>query len=91
MSRGCPGPIPAFERFNQVLVACDDDALTGRIMQLVQESGECWLGGADWDGRAVIRISVCSWETTQEDVSRSVRAFVAARKRAEQEASGARS
>jgi hypothetical protein len=30
----------------------------------------------------VIRISVCSWATTEDDISRSVLAFVAAREKA---------
>jgi len=70
--------------FNQVLVSCGDDALTQRTMDLVQQSGECWAGGARWRERAVIRISVCSWATTSADVARAVRAFVAAREKARQ-------
>ncbi|MEM7020413.1 MAG: aminotransferase class V-fold PLP-dependent enzyme, partial [Pseudomonadota bacterium] len=65
--------------FNQVLVACENDDLTQQTMQHIQQSGECWVGGATWDGKAVIRISVCSWATTEEDVCRSVEAFVKAR------------
>ena len=45
----------------------------------VQGSGECWVGGSEWLGRNVVRVSVCSWVTSAGDVSRSVRAFVAAR------------
>ncbi|RMF00667.1 MAG: aspartate aminotransferase family protein [Chloroflexi bacterium] len=68
--------------FNQVLVSCGDDELTRRTLKYIQQSGECWVGGSTWFDRAVIRISVCSWATTREDVSRSVRAFVAARDKA---------
>jgi glutamate/tyrosine decarboxylase-like PLP-dependent enzyme len=68
--------------FNQVLVACENDVITDRTIAYVQESGECWVGGAKWRQRAVARISVCSWATTSEDVSRSVEAFVEARGRA---------
>ena len=71
--------------FNQVLVACENDEITGKTIAHVQESGECWIGGAEWFGRLVVRISVCSWATTPEDISRSVRAFVGARGRAEQD------
>ena len=69
--------------FNQVLVACDSDALTIQTMQNIQQSGECWAGGANWDGKSVIRISVCSWVTTEKDITRSVKAFVAARQQAQ--------
>ncbi len=65
--------------FNQVMVRCESDALTDETIHHIQRSGECWVGGAKWDGRSVIRISVCSWATTKDDVSRSVLAFVAAR------------
>jgi glutamate/tyrosine decarboxylase-like PLP-dependent enzyme len=65
--------------FNQVLVSCKDDEQTKKVLELVQQSGECWCGNAIWDGKYVIRVSVCSWATTEEDVSRTVKAFVAAR------------
>jgi len=68
--------------FNQVLVACETDELTDRTMRLVQRSGECWMGGAEWCGRRVIRISVCSWATGAADVTRSVEALVVARRMA---------
>ncbi|MDH3535276.1 MAG: aminotransferase class V-fold PLP-dependent enzyme, partial [Gammaproteobacteria bacterium] len=68
--------------FNQVLVACENDALTNDTIRLIQQSGECWVGGTQWRQRSVIRVSVCSWATTEADVSRSVAAFVAARSRA---------
>jgi glutamate/tyrosine decarboxylase-like PLP-dependent enzyme len=71
--------------FNQVLVACGDDKLTNQTMKNIQESHECWVGGANWYGKSVIRISVCSWATTREDVSRSVRSIVAARDKAIQD------
>ena len=68
--------------FNQVLVGCESDTETDAIIAWIQRSGECWIGGTRWQERNVIRLSVCSWATTAEDVSRSVRAFVDARTRA---------
>ncbi len=65
--------------FNQVLASGTDDQETGATLEGVQASGECWCGGSKWQGRAVIRVSVCSWATTREDIDRSVAAFVAAR------------
>ena len=65
--------------FNQVLVACDTPASTQATLARIQESGECWCGSAVWNGEPVIRISVCSWASTENDIDRSVRAFVAAR------------
>ena len=65
--------------FNQVLVSCENDALTKATLKKVQTSGECWCGGSSWRSKSVIRISVCDWATTKKEIERSVRAFVAAR------------
>ncbi len=65
--------------FNQVLIACGDDAATDATLVAIQRSGECWVGGTRWHGQSAIRVSVCSWATTAADVSRAVAAFVAAR------------
>jgi glutamate/tyrosine decarboxylase-like PLP-dependent enzyme len=64
--------------FNQVLVACENDEITSRTLELIQKSGICWCGSAQWDNRKVIRISVSSWATTADDISRSVNAFTRA-------------
>lgn len=68
--------------YNQVVVACEEDPVTLRTIKNIQRSGECWAGGAFWAGREVIRISVCSWMTNEDDISRSVRAFVQSRAKA---------
>ncbi|MCA9885690.1 MAG: aspartate aminotransferase family protein [Anaerolineaceae bacterium] len=68
--------------FNQVLVACDSPNLTETTLRHIQQSGECWCGGSKWFGEPVIRISVCNWMTTPQDVERSVRAFAKARENA---------
>ncbi|OED37180.1 pyridoxal-dependent decarboxylase [Chromatiales bacterium (ex Bugula neritina AB1)] len=65
--------------YNQVLVSCGDEATTNRIVQHIQGSGEAWVGGSTWFDEPVIRISVCSWATTEADISRAVAAFVHAR------------
>jgi hypothetical protein len=54
---------------NQVMVRFgDDDDLTRDVVKRLQESGECWFGATMWNGRAAMRISVASWQTTAEDV-----------------------
>jgi glutamate/tyrosine decarboxylase-like PLP-dependent enzyme len=64
---------------NQVLVRFgDDDAVTDRVVEAVQQSGECWMGSTTWHGRRYMRISVSSWRTTEDDVDRSVAAILAA-------------
>lgn len=68
--------------FNQVLVSCGEGSLTASTMEALQASGEAWCGPSTYKGSPAIRISVCSYMTTDADVDRSIRAFVAARKQA---------
>ncbi len=64
--------------FNQVVVCCETDELTEKTLARIQKQGVCWVGGSSWQGKKVIRISVCSWATTEEDVLRSVQSFATA-------------
>jgi glutamate/tyrosine decarboxylase-like PLP-dependent enzyme len=61
---------------NQVVVAFGEESTTRRVIARLQSSGTCWCGGTTWKGRAAMRISVCSWATTDEDIERSARAIV---------------
>jgi len=64
---------------NQVLVRFgQDDATTDRVIDAVQRSGECWMGGTTWHGQRLMRISVSNWRTSEADVDRSVSAIMAA-------------
>lgn len=63
---------------NQVLVKFGDSERTKRVMQRIQQDGTCWCGGSIWQGHTVMRISVCSWETTDADVERSLEAILQA-------------
>ena len=66
---------------NQVLVRFgNDDAVTQDVVRRVQEEGTAWLSGTVWQGRAAMRISVSNWQTSAEDVERSVTAILAAAK-----------
>lgn len=66
--------------FNQILIAADDEEQTLKVMESVQNEGVCWVGGSKWKDKSVIRFSVCSWATTAEDISMSVRSFDNARR-----------
>ncbi len=61
--------------FNQVIVQCASDDLTNQVISEIQNERVCWVGGSTWKGKKVIRISVCSWATTEEDVNLSVNSF----------------
>lgn len=64
--------------FNQVVVCCDSDGLTSRVMEHIQHSGTCWVGHSMWKEKRVMRISICSWATTSEDIITSYNAFKSA-------------
>lgn len=60
---------------NQVLFRFADDARTEAVLAAVQESGEAWMSGTVWEGRPAIRISVSNWQTSEDDVERTLAAF----------------
>jgi glutamate/tyrosine decarboxylase-like PLP-dependent enzyme len=60
---------------NQVLVSFGDADATRRIIAELQADGTCWCGPTVWQGHTAMRISVSSWATTDEDVSRSLDAM----------------
>ena len=66
---------------NQVLVSFGAPDQTQRTIATIQEDGTCWCGGTVWRGRTAMRISICNWSTTDEDVERSIEAILRAAKR----------
>jgi glutamate/tyrosine decarboxylase-like PLP-dependent enzyme len=64
---------------NQVLVrfACDGANVTEAVIAAVQRDGTCWMSGTEWEGEPAMRISVCNWRTTEDDIRRSARAILA--------------
>ena len=63
---------------NQVAVHFGNDAQTQAVIARVQASGECFVAGASWRGKAIMRISVTNENTTEADVDRSVAAMLEA-------------
>jgi glutamate/tyrosine decarboxylase-like PLP-dependent enzyme len=63
---------------NQVLVAFGSPEITRRVIAALQQEGTCWCGETVWQGQTAMRISVCSWATTPEDVERSLEAMLRA-------------
>ncbi len=63
---------------NQVLVSFGDSRMTELIIEDIQKDGTCWMGGTKWHGHTAMRISVCSWVTTDEDVDLSLEAILRA-------------
>jgi glutamate/tyrosine decarboxylase-like PLP-dependent enzyme len=61
--------------FTQVCVSFGDDQRTRDVVARLLEEGEAWMSGSVWRGRAVLRISVSNWSTTEGDVGRSLSAL----------------
>jgi glutamate/tyrosine decarboxylase-like PLP-dependent enzyme len=54
------------------------DALTSETIARIQAAGVCYVGGARWREREVMRVSVIAWATTEEDIDLSVDSMIAA-------------
>ena len=55
-----------------------DDGLTKSVIDRVQADGTCFAAGAQWKGLWIMRLSVVSGATGEEDADRSVAAIVGA-------------
>ena len=63
---------------NQVLVSFGSPERTKAVVRAVQEEGTTWCGGTVWQGHTAMRISISSWATTEDDVTRSLQAILKA-------------
>ncbi|MGH3960961.1 pyridoxal phosphate-dependent decarboxylase family protein [Mycobacterium sp.] len=54
-----------------------DDANRAAVTA-VQRDGTCWVWGTTWHGQYVLRVPVCNWATTDDDVDRSAGAIALA-------------
>ncbi|HRK46695.1 MAG TPA: aspartate aminotransferase family protein, partial [Nocardioides sp.] len=61
--------------FTQVCMRFGSDERTRAVVERLLADGEAWMSGSTWHGRAVLRISVSNWSTTESDVRRSLRAL----------------
>jgi glutamate/tyrosine decarboxylase-like PLP-dependent enzyme len=56
----------------------DHDRRTDEVIARIQQHGTAWFGGVTWHGRRAMRISVCNWLTSENDIERSIAAVRAA-------------
>jgi len=61
--------------FTQVCASFGSDDRTRRVVEAMLADGTAWMTGSVWQGRAILRISVSNWSTTDGDVSRSLEAL----------------
>jgi glutamate/tyrosine decarboxylase-like PLP-dependent enzyme len=69
--------VVALPQINQGLVRFlsadgNHDRRTDAIIEGIRVKGVAWFGGTMWNNKRVMRISVCSWRTSEEDVDRAI-------------------
>lgn len=50
----------------------DHDRQTDRVNAAILSAGEAFFGGTTWRGRRAMRVSVCNWQTSAQDVERVI-------------------
>ncbi len=50
----------------------DHDRRTDEVIAAIVAAGEAFFGGTTWRGKRAMRVSVCNWRTSPEDVQRSI-------------------
>lgn len=61
---------------NQVLVRLGEDDATSELLAQIQASGVLWASGSSWQSRPAVRLSVCGWATTANDIDRAAAEIV---------------
>lgn len=64
--------------FTQVCASFGSDERTRDVVARVLADGTAWMSGSRWQGRAVLRVSVSGWATTDADVRASLDALARA-------------
>jgi len=64
-----PGPAPS---------AADHDAYTEAVIGRIVAGGEAFFGPTTWRGIRCMRVSVCNWQTSRQDVQRAIEAVKSA-------------
>jgi glutamate/tyrosine decarboxylase-like PLP-dependent enzyme len=52
----------------------DHDRRTDEVIARILATGEAFFGGTTWRGRRAMRVSVCNWQTSDDDVERVIQA-----------------
>jgi glutamate/tyrosine decarboxylase-like PLP-dependent enzyme len=61
--------------FSQVSASFGSDDRTREVTARLMADGTAWMTGSRWHDKAVLRISVSNWSTTDADVARSLDAL----------------
>ncbi len=60
--------------YTQVCVSFGPDEVTREVARRLLAEGTAWMTPSTWHGRAVLRISVSNWRTSEADVERTLEA-----------------
>ncbi len=60
---------------NQVVAGFGGPDRTDAVIAAIQRDGTCWCGPTTWQGHRAMRLSVSGWNTTEDDIDRSVAAI----------------
>jgi glutamate/tyrosine decarboxylase-like PLP-dependent enzyme len=52
----------------------DHGRWTDEVIAAILATGEAFFTGSNWKTDRVMRVSVCNWQTSEDDVDRAVRA-----------------
>ena len=55
----------------------DHDRRTDEVIARINAAGEAFFSGTTWRGQRAMRVSVCNWQTNDEDVERTVQSVAA--------------
>ena len=58
--------------FTQVCVSFGDDERTLEVVRRVLEEGTAWMSGSRWRDRAILRVSMSNWSTTEADITQAL-------------------
>ena len=61
--------------FTQVCASFGSDERTAEVSRRLMADGTAWMTGSRWHDKAVLRIAVSNWSTTDEDVASSLAAL----------------
>ncbi len=61
--------------FTQVCASFGSDERTEEVSRRLLADGTTWMTGSRWHDRAVLRVSVSNWSTSEQDVERSLAAL----------------
>jgi aromatic-L-amino-acid decarboxylase len=50
----------------------DHDRRTDDVIAAIVKTGEAFFGGTTWRGMRAMRVSVCNWRTSEQDVQRTI-------------------